>query len=444
MFTNSILQIFRSIPFVSPIFFSLSTFLIALIGFLFTVTSDYLRMSVFVQLLSLFLGLNFALLSQKFSLVLNPHSIKSQIIFLAASGSSKSYLRLIFILASLVLLLNFLLNGNFQQHDPTFRFSSIRFSWLSRFSSALEVVPPFLLLLVSLRNFSSFIKRPEWIIYLALNLIFISGSISKSLVVSVFLTAFLSLSIHVYPVLYFNYFSLLKIAIKRQLPSRLVFIGFPFIFLALSLVFLQLFFVGVSSDNILLRLANGFDQLSILDNAIGGGIIDPSNNQLQIFDQPPFYLVWIKAFIRPLFPVLYDVRFDNYTEFLQYLVFGKLTNSWSDTGWAPNNSMFTDIFLFSSNSLLIQFFLLFFISFSIFSLMLLSLKTFLIQRFGSSFSSVISLPLTIYVVTSPFAFIVDSQFFFGNIIIQLLFFGSIWFLFRLLSTLMLYQTSRNL
>ena len=122
---------------------------------------------------------------------------------------------------------------------------------------------------------------------------------------------------------------------------------------------------------------------------------------------PLYPLVWLKTFVRPILPHLYDLRFDNYTEHMQNINFGISTNSYADTNWAPNNLLFVDSILNFPNSVILQFLNSFILTYIYIQLSLRALN-FVFQILFDNANYACILPLASIFFNGPTSFTQDT------------------------------------
>ena len=101
--------------------------------------------------------------------------------------------------------------------------------------------------------------------------------------------------------------------------SKLIILVMPFILFSFLLSVIFAAFKGGGLAALLYRISNGFDQIQLLNSSTINLVADGL--------EPVYPLVWLKSFLRPLFPELYNIDFDNYTEHMQHILYNIRTDT---------------------------------------------------------------------------------------------------------------------
>ena len=414
---QSIAKLVINMPLISPASFGLLTFLVALIA-LFTIGVDeQILSSIATQLIALIFGfiLAFSLNKIPDKLWLFTRDGDKALNFFKTRMQQKRYYY-IYSLMLLVFFLNFILNTNYLSLSPDSRFVAVKVPIILTVANAIAPLQILMLIIFPIKTIWFPISSLPWLAYTLQMISSLFVASSKSFVLTYLLVLYLCGSIHLDNSLYLSIGRIVRNLKLLRIPRNALLVTIPFLLIATSASLILLFARGVDIGVLTNRFANGFDQIFLLSSAVEAGKI---SREYPITDagQPTFLLVWFKSYIRPFMPSLYDLDFDNYSEYIQYLLFGTLTRAYEDTGWAPNNSLFTDLFLAFPASIFMQFITCFLITFSMFTCMAQSVKSFLLHGFNSSLNSIVSVVFTSAFFVYPFLFVVNTQYYFTSIII---------------------------
>ena len=412
------------LPILSPAFLGISLFFLSTGSFFFISSDNRLKQSVLLQFIALIAGVALAFsLSSRFSLLRAFNSSPSLLNrYIQPRDRSRFYF--VIYLLQFVQCIDFLFNTNFSSSSSSARFAAVQLPFLHSMALYLATISPFLLLLAPMKSWKSLFLSPPWIISNIISFLGLSAAASKGALFVLLTQYIVVLGLRFSPSLNISLSSIFSVVLRFRLKLRLL------LFLPLLTAFIvaSLFYASHSAngfDALLFRLFNGFDQLAL---------INPSTVDIvSSGDAPAYPFVWFKSFLRPLFPWIYDPRFDNYTEQLIYCVHGKLTLAYADTGWAPNNLLFVDSILNFPSSLLLQFLNTFTVAFLYVSVVLRLFAFFLSAPFFSSIRSAASLAPAATFYFSPLGFAQDTQYLASSLLFSIMFLVSLSVLLKSVS-----------
>ena len=408
-------------PLVSPISFGVVTFFVALIALFAIGIDEQIQLSIIIQLAAISLGFILAFSRNKISDILWRFTADGGAgLNLFKTSRDRQRYQCIYAIILLVYLLNFAINTNFLSLTPDSRFAAVKAPVLLTISNALAPLQILMLIVLPIKTAWFPIKSFPWLAYTIQMISSLFVASSKSSVLTYLLMLYLCVSIHLDSSLYLSIARIFKQLRSLRIPKSVLLITLPFLLLASAALLSLLITRGVDIEVLTNRFANGFDQIFLLSTAVEGGKISREYPVTEA-GQPTFLLVWFKSYIRPLMPDLYDSDFDNYSEYIQYLIFGTLTRGYEDTGWAPNTSLFTDIFLAFPGSLFMQFITCLSITLTMFTFIARSVRKFLVNGFKSSVPSCLSVIFASTFFSYPLAFIVSTQYYFTSIVILFFF-----------------------
>ena len=397
------------LPIQSLAFVNIFFYIISFSGFYLISGNEYLNNIITRDLIFSFIGIFIGS-----SYYLNKKFFKLRITYIRKQiEKNQGKIKFLFYYLFIVWILNYFLNSNFASFSSTVRFQSISFPilhWLKHFSIIFQ---PFLLLLIIIKKPIDIFKNKCWLLFnFQTFLSYLSISTSKGILLNYLLIVFSSLSIYTNSVTLLNIKNFIvflkRICLKATINKKILRTNLIFGLLIIISTFFLLQRLNITS--LLLRLTLGQDQLLLLSSALNSNLIQYSDNH-ETLNQPIFFLYWFKSFLRPFFPFLYNIH-DNYSEFLIDLYKGRLTLDWSQTGHAPNNSIFTDFFLFSPSNPYLQSLFSFIYSFSISIAIVRCLINFLFNPWFKSISSCISFSFLGILYSNPLLPWQDSQAFF--------------------------------
>lgn len=413
------------IPILSPAFVGIIMFFLSAGSFFFSSSDLDLKLSVLLQFVGLTLGAIFAFgLYGKRSGIRYFNSFPFLLNSFIKSGDKCLFYFIILLLQG-IQAIDLGVNSNFLSDYSSDRFTHITHPFLHNLSLYFSPLSTFLLFLAPMRSWKGIFLSPPWIISNILMVVSLTAASSKASLFT-FLTRYIVvIGLRFLPQLNISLKSIIGKTVNLRF-SKLLLLSLPLIVILVAVSVSYALFSAGDLGALVYRIFNGFDQLSL----INASTIDI----VSIGDAPVYPLVWFKSFFRPFFPSLYDSRFDNYTEHLIFLLHGKLTLSYSDTGWAPNNLLFVDSILNFPNSLLLQMLNTSLLSFVYVAISLKAFAFFFTTPFFSSIRSAVSLAPTAFFCLSPLAFAQDTQFLFGSLMFLSLFFVLLFLLLPFFSS----------
>ena len=408
--------------FFSPAAFQVLFFFLSYIGFLLSSPSSFLSNSVTLQFIALILATIIACASSPGTSYLASFNTSPNFISNIIKPQYRSRYLILILSIQFLVITSFFLNSNFTASTSSVRFSSIRFSSLHSLSLYLSETIPFLLLIAPIRNLRGLLLSPPWFITNTLFLLGFAAASGRGKLLALITQYLFVFSIRFAPELNLTLRSISKkihkLATKSILSySTLLILFFLLISFALSIIFALTVTVG-GLDAIAHRVFNGFDQLQLIN--------EETISIVSRGDSPIYPLVWLKVFLRPILPFLYDNRFDNYTEHLLYITHNKLTLDYASTSWAPNNLLFTDSILNFPLSLFSQALNTFILYFLFASVCLYSFFVVFTRPFMSSLTYCVCLPFAAIFYNHPFVLAQNSQTAINSILISILYFSLVY------------------
>jgi hypothetical protein len=311
------------------------------------------------------------------------------------------------VITTLITICNILINGNYNDGDPSLRFSNVTSPFLNYMSIAFGVYPAIIL---------SFTRRRKVmlasVIFILINTLFqLQVGASKSFFISF-------LMIYIFWGFSRNKLNIVDIkkSIKNlRVPKELlVFTIVSFCLVIPALMFM--FFNGIANTgSILARFLLTLDSPAIF--IVNSNIQVGTPSSVTGFHN--FLEVWFKPFLKNLIGVKYE--FENISQYLTFEISGYSAKSYEESSWQPNNNIIVDF-------LVIHGWL---------GVLLAALFGFLFGKMHCAIKSLNaisrwSFPLFVLAVISPYYAFTDAQAFFTSAILTLFTTYVINFFYRLI------------
>lgn len=235
---------------------------------------------------------------------------------------------LIITLAAIINILNIVINGNFEDKDPSLRFTNTTSPLINYLSIALTF---YTAIFFSFTR-SSRVMRLSAAFILITTIVQMQAGASKSFFISFLL-------------IYFNWnFSrnrlntsdiIKSISNYKIKKSLLNFLAMSILLIAPGVVYLLIYGI-INIEDILVRFLLSLDSPAIFIASSEIGI----NVSSKITGFFTFTEVWVKPFLKNIVGLKYE--FENISQYLAYEVTGYRANNYEETSWQPNNNILID------------------------------------------------------------------------------------------------------
>jgi len=319
-----------------------------------------------------------------------------------------SWQLIVLLFSTFFIILNLLINGNFDSKDPSLRFNSVSIPILNYLSIALFIYPALFFAFTRISK----VRIISALLIILITLVQLNVGVGKSFFISF-------LFIYFYWIFSRNQLQIGEIiySLRRYLVSihTVKVLGIAFILGMIGIISLVL---GdfVNAAKIMIRFVLSFDSPIVF-------ITSPNVHtdvMSDITGYSSFAEVWFKPFLKNIFGFTYS--YENISQYIAYEMTGYRANSYVETSWQPNNNLVIDF-------LVIHGWIGVFLS-GLAGYILGKIYLFLKIK---NIISIWLFPIFAVIIIKPFYFFIDAQSFFTSLILSVIFIYSINIIFLILT-----------